>query len=73
MNTFSHPIPARTFLKNGGNILKSEITFSGRETEDVYNVLNRENNILNVESKTTGNKTKIHLDMCWVNAKILVD
>jgi hypothetical protein len=72
MNTFDYPIPAKHFLKSGGNIIKSEILSSDDITSETFKVITQDNHILNVESKKTGIKSRIHLDMCWVIGKVLI-
>lgn len=72
MNTFDYPIPAKHFLRSGGNIMKSEVLSCDDRTTEVFKVLTQENYILNVESKRTGVKSRLHLDMCWVIGKVVI-
>jgi len=72
MNTFDYPIPAKHFLRSGGNIMKSEVLSCDDSTTEVFRVLTQENSILNVESKITGIKSRLHLDMCWVIGKVVI-
>lgn len=72
MNTCDYPIPAKHFLRSGGNIMKSEVLSCDDRTTEVFKVLTQENYILNVESKRTGVKSRLHLDMCWVIGKVVI-
>jgi hypothetical protein len=75
MNTFIYEIPARDFIKNGGNILKSIVFTHRGDFKAGFNVLSREGEngvILNLQN-TSGDACKTHIDLCWVAAKILID
>jgi len=75
MNTFIYEIPARDFIKNGGNILKSIVfTYKG-DFRVGFDVLSREGEngvILNLKN-SSGDSHKTHIDLCWVAAKILIE
>jgi hypothetical protein len=72
--TFNYPVPARLYVKHGGNILRSTIVKQNYPNAEKFKVLSKESehNIM-VESLETGEQSKCHFDMCWVLAKVLVN
>lgn len=68
MNTFTYPIPARKFLDSGGNIMRMPILLSNNANEVSYTIMKRENNLLYLTFGET-----IHIDMCWVLAKVVIE
>lgn len=68
MNTFTYPIPARKFLDNGGNIMRMPILLSNNANAASYTIMKRENNLLYLTVGET-----IHIDMCWVLAKVVIE
>lgn len=71
MNTFEMAIPARLFMDNGGNIMKSTILLSNDLKSLKYSVATRSENML--EIKNSNNISRTHIDMCWVICKVIVD
>jgi hypothetical protein len=73
MKTFKHIIPARIFEQHGGNLIKNEVVLSNDIMSPKYTIITRDKNILDIMSKNSDHKTKIHLDMCWVVVNIVID
>jgi hypothetical protein len=73
MKTFKHVIPARTFEQYGGNLIKNEVVLSNDIMSPRYTIITRDKNTLDIMSKNSDNKTKIHLDMCWTVVNVLID
>lgn len=73
MKTFKHVIPARTFEQNGGNLIKNEVVLSNDIMSPRYTIITRDKNILDIMSKNSDHKTKIHLDMCWTVVNVVID
>jgi hypothetical protein len=68
MNTFQMPIPARIFMENGGNIIKSTILLSNDLKSLPYTVKAKNNNMLEIVNN--GIEDKTHIDMCWIIANV---
>lgn len=68
MNTFNYPVPARKFLNNGGNIMQMPILLSNDANAETHVIVKRENNLLYLAIGE-----KIHIDMCWVLAKVVIE
>lgn len=69
-DTFEFPIPARTFIANGGNIMQKDIVTecNTKSTRHRIQTIEGDRTILNLTSEKGLIKT--HIDMCWVIANI---
>ena len=73
MITFKYPIPCRTFLENGGNIMQSTIVTSNGPGPG-YGVSRRDGNVLFITPLDSGGEeTRCHIDLCWVLANVLIN
>jgi hypothetical protein len=72
--TFNYPVPAKLYVKHGGNIMRSTIVKENYPKAEKFKVITKESeNSIVVESFETGEQSKCHFDMCWVLAKVLVN
>jgi len=72
--TFNYPVPAKLYVKHGGNIMRSIIVKENYPNAERFKVLTKESeNVIMVKSLETGDQSKCHFDMCWVLAKVLVN
>jgi len=72
--TFNYPVPAKLYVKHGGNIMRSTIVKENYPNAERFKVLTKESeNVIMVKSLETGDQSKCHFDMCWVLAKVLVN
>ena len=72
--TFNYPVPAKLYVKHGGNIMRSIIVKENYPKAEKFKVITKEGeNSIVVESLETGEQSKCHFDMCWVLAKVLVN
>jgi hypothetical protein len=72
--TFNYPVPAKLYVKHGGNIMRSTIVKENYPNAERFKVLTKESeNVIMVKSLETGEQSKCHFDMCWVLAKVLVN
>jgi len=72
--TFNYPVPAKLYVKHGGNIMRSIIVKENYPKAEKFKVVTKESeNSIVVESLETGEQSKCHFDMCWVLAKVLVN
>lgn len=71
-NTFSYPIPSRTYIENGGNIIQAKI-ITEFPAGPILSVIRRDNNTLFLKPPAPDEpEIKSHIDLCYVLAEVII-
>lgn len=67
-NTFQHPIPARKYMEEGGNLNTATFLFSDIE----HTFVRRDGSSIYLTNSSLTEPQKVHIDTCWVLANVLL-